>query len=152
MTEPHIHGEATTLTRRRLVLSGGAAVAGLYVLGGLPVAASATTTAPAYLRRSSYTSYKGVSFSAVSPTAATVTLRLLAVSDLVRAQQMRALVGSDAAFALSFSGPPKQPLGSGIRKVRHPALGWVSLFITPAGPATSTEQRYDVVVDRAGTP
>jgi hypothetical protein len=151
MTEPHIHVERT-LTRRRLVLSGGAAVAGLYVMGGLPAVASAVTTAPAYLRRSSYTSYKGVSFSAIGPTGATVALRLLEVSDLVRAKQTRSLVGSDAAFALSFSGPAAKPLGSGIRQLRHPTLGWVSLFITPAGRATATEQRYDVVVDRAGTP
>jgi hypothetical protein len=150
MTEPHSHIEPT-LTRRRLVLSGGAAVAGLYVMGGLPAAASAATTAPAYLRRSSYTSYTGLSFSAVGPTGATVALRLLTVSDLARAKQTRTLVGSDAAFALSFSGPAAKSLGSGIRKVHHPTLGWVSLFITPAGRATTTEQRYDVVVDRAGT-
>jgi len=150
MTEPHSHIEPT-LTRRRLVLSGGAAVAGLYVMGGLPAAASASTTAPAYLRRSSYTSYTGLSFSAIGPTGATVALRLLTVSDLARAKQTRSLVGSDAAFALSFSGPAAKSLGSGIRKVHHPTLGWVSLFITPAGRATTTEQRYDVVVDRAGT-
>jgi hypothetical protein len=150
MTEPHLHVERT-LTRRRLVLTGGAAVAGLYVMGGLPAAAAAATTAPAYLRRSSYTAYKGIAFAAVGPTGAGITLRLLGVADLARAKQTPSLAGRDDAFALTFSGPAAKPLGSGIRNLRHPALGWVSLFITPAGRATTTEQRYEVVVDRAGT-
>lgn len=146
MTEPHLQPEPK-LTRRRLVLSGGAAVAGLYVIGAVPAVAAAAT-APAYLRRSSYTAYKGVAFSVVGPTGAIITLRLLAVSDLARAKQTPSLAGADDAFALTFSGPAAKQLGSGIRKLRHPALGWVSLFITPSGRAT-TEQRYEVVVDRA---
>ncbi len=89
MTEPHLHVESTP-TRRRLVLSGGAAVAGLYVMGGRPAVAAAAT-APAYLGRSSYATHTGVAFTAVGPAGAGITLRLLAVSDLVRAKQTRSL-------------------------------------------------------------
>lgn len=149
MTEPHID-VGPTLTRRRLVLSGGAAAAGLYVLGSLPAAASAAPAArgPAYLRRASYTTWTGAAFPAVGPTGANVTLRLTGVSDLVRATRTRSVAGRDDAFALTFSGPSAAPLGSGIRKLRHPSLGWVSLFITPVGDATRG-QLYEVVVDRA---
>jgi hypothetical protein len=145
MPEPQPRPDPT-LTRRRLVQSGVAAAATAYVLGGLPAAASAAG-APAYLRRSSYTRHTGAAFQASGPTGATVTLRLLAVADLARATQKRSLAGHDDAFALTFAGPANKPLGSGIRKLRHPTLGWISLFITPAGPPTK-EQRYEVVVDR----
>lgn len=148
MTEPHPRREPT-LTRRRLVLSGGAAVAGLYVMGSLPATAVAGS-GPPYLRRSSYTALIGADFAAVDPTGDRVTLRLLAVADLARAAQSRSLAGRDDAFALTFSGPANQPLGSAISNLRHPTLGWISLFITPHGPAAA-EQRYEVVVDRAGT-
>jgi uncharacterized protein DUF6916 len=144
MTERHTTPEPT-LTRRRFVQTG-AAAASVCVLGSLPAAASATAT-PAYLRRSSYASRTGAAFSAVGPSGAAVTLRLLAVADLARATQKRSLAGSDDAFALTFAGPANKPLGSGIRKLRHPTLGWISLFITPAGPPAK-EQRYEVVVDR----
>jgi hypothetical protein len=146
MTEPHRRPDPT-LTRRRLVQSGVAAAATAYVLGDLPAAASAAG-ATAYLRRSSYTRHTGAAFQAVGPTGATVTLRLLAVADLARATQKRSLAGSEDAFALTFSGPANKPLGSAIRRLRHPALGWISLFLTPAGPPAK-EQRYEVVVDRA---
>ena len=76
------------------------------------------------------------------------TLRLAAVADLERAAQTRSLAGRDDAFALTFSGPSGTPLRSGIAKLRHPSLGWVSLFITPFGRATAG-QLYEVIVDRA---
>jgi len=131
------------------VQAGGTAAVGLYVLGSLPAAAAAAATGPAYLRRSSYARRTGAAFAAVGPTGATVTLRLLTVNDLARAAQKRSLAGHDEAFALTFAGPANKQLGSGIRKLRHPTLGWITLFITPAGRATTTEQRYEVVVDRA---
>lgn len=146
MTKPHPCLEPT-LTRRRLMLSGGAAVAGLYVMGGLPATAVAAS-APPHLRRSSYEGLIGTELAAVGPTGAGVTLRLLAVTDLARAAQMRSLAGRDDAFALTFSGPSGSLLGSGIRELRHPSLGWVALFITPFGTPIGG-QRYEVVVDRA---
>lgn len=149
MTEPHPRLEPT-LTRRRLVLSGGAAVAGLYVTGILPATAVAGS-GPRYLRRSSYSALIGADFVAVGPTGARVTLRLLTVADLARTAQSRWLANRDDAFALTFSGPANRPLGSAISHLRHPTLGWISLFITPHGAAV-TEQRYEVVVDRARTP
>ena len=133
------------LTRRRLVVAGGTAAAGLLFMGG-PPAAVAAAGGPAYLRRSSYRGLTGTTFKAISETGAAVSLRLTAVSDLARAKQMRSLAGHDDAFALTFTGP-SGALGSGIRALRHPRLGWVSLFITPAGRPGKT-QSYEVVVDR----
>ena len=146
MTEPHATFEPT-LTRRRLVLAGGTAAAGLYLAGALP-ASAAVPSAPAYLRRSSYAYRVGARFSAVSPAGTTVTLRLTSVADLARAKQTPSLAGRDDAFALIFSGPSGSLLGSGIRRLRHPSLGWISLFITPVG-GPSHSQLYEVVVDRA---
>ena len=135
-----------TLTRRRFVLAGGAAVAGVCVIGVRPAAAA---SAPAYLRRSSYEHRVGASFRTAGATGAAVTLRLIAVADLVRARQTSSLAGRDDAFALTFSGPGGAALGSGVRRLRHPSLGWVSLFVSPVG-RPSPEQLYEVVVDRAG--
>jgi hypothetical protein len=136
-----------TLTRRRLVLAGGTAVAGLYAMGGVPAAAAALST-PAYLRRSSYAGRVGTSFSAVSATGAAAKLRLTTVADLARVRQTPSLAGRDDAFALTFSGPSGAPLGSGILRLRHPSLGWVSLFASAVG-RPAREQLYEVVVDRA---
>ena len=134
-----------TMTRRHLVLAGGVAGAALY-LGGLPSSAAAAD-APAYLSRASYARRTGARFSAKTVGGRTVTLRLTAVTDLVRARTEPALRGRDDAFALTFSGASADVLGSGIRRLNHPALGWFSVFITPVGPAT-TVQAYEVVVDR----
>ena len=144
MTEPHPRIEPS-LTRRRLVQSGGAAVAGLCVLGGLPAEALASS-GPPHLRRSLWATRTGRAFPAVGASGGTGKLHLIEVADLARAKTTPALAGREDAFALTFSGPPG--LGSGIASLRHPTLWWVSVFITPVGPAT-TEQRYEAVVDRA---
>lgn len=148
MTTHRLEG-GSKLTRRRLVLSGAAAVAGLYVTGTVPAAAWAR--GPAYLRRASYAALTGGAFPAIGSDGAAVTLRLSAVSDLVRAAQTPSLAGRDDAFTLTFSGPSETLLAGGTRKLRHPSLGWVSLFITPVGAATRG-QLYEVVVDRAAPP
>jgi len=142
MTEPDIEPK---LTRRRLVQSGGVAVAGLYAMGALPAAAFAAD-GPPHLQRSSWMTRAGRMFPAVGASGDSATLRLVAVDDLARARQSPSLAGRDDAFALTFSGPPG--LGSGIASVRHPTLWWVSLFMTPGGPPAK-EQYYEVVVDRA---
>ena len=133
------------LTRRRLVVAGGTAAAGLFLLGGLPAWAAAAG-GPAYLRRSSYKGLTGATVKAMNEAGATVALRLTAISDLARAKQTRSLRGHEDAFALTFIGP-SGALGSGIHALRHPRLGWVSLFVTPAGRPART-QSYEVVVDR----
>jgi len=145
MTEPH--NVEPKLTRRHLVQIGGASVA-VWYLGG-PTARAAAASEPAYLRRASYTGLTGKRFAAVTPGGASVSLRLAAVGDLVRARFEPSLRGHDAAFALTFTGPAANFMESGISRLQHPTLGWVSLFISPAGP-TTTMQSYEVVVDRSG--
>jgi hypothetical protein len=122
-----------TLTRRRLVLSAGAGAAALY-LDALPAAARA-----AYVR--------GTRCKTPTATGATVTLTLTAVTDLVRARTEPALRGRDDAFTLMFGGPAAPVLPAAVRRINHPTLGWVSLFVAPVGRASGS-QAYEVVVDR----
>lgn len=135
-----------TMTRRRLVLASGAAGAALY-LGRIPASAAAARV-PASLRRASYSGLTGAQFSAKTATGRIVTLRLTAVTDLVRARSEPSLRGRDDAFALAFSGASRDLIACGIGRLHHPTLGWISLFIVPVGRAT-TSQAYEVVVDRA---
>jgi hypothetical protein len=146
-------GGELLLTRRRIVQLGGAAAAGL-VLGGAGSARAASagsTTGPAYLRRSSYSQLKNTAFTATAAGGATVTLRLAEVADLARARSEKSLAGSDAAFALTLTGPRKTPLAGSLHELRHASLGTFSLFLVPVGRPTSTDQRYEVVVDRSMT-
>lgn len=129
------------LTRRRLVQAGAAGAAVLYV-GELPAAAQAAGV-PVCLRRSGYAGLTGSSFAADG-----AALRLMAVSDLVRAEREPAFAGRDDAFALRFSGPPEPALAGGIHELRHPQLGSFSLFLAPVG-APGDAQQYEAVVDRS---
>ena len=119
----------TTLTRRRLVLAGGSAAIGMYLMGGV---AAAAATAPAHLRRASYSRRVGASFAAIRATGTVVTLRLAEVADLARARQMPSLAGRDDAFALVFTGPATAAAGR-----RHPQ----------AAPSVA---RLDLAVHHAG--
>jgi hypothetical protein len=136
--------ETTGLTRRSLLCAGataGAAVA----LGVKPWAAAAA--GPGYLRRSGYAGLEGTHFT-VETGAKPVVLRLESVADVAGAAGKRALVGSDDAFALTFSGPLSTPLDSGIHTLRHPRLGSFELFSSPVDTPDS-DRTYEVVVDRS---
>jgi hypothetical protein len=131
------------LTRRSLLQSGATAAAAL-LLGLRPWAPSvALGAAPVYLRRSAYTGLEGSDFSVAGET-----LRLLAVADVAGAARQPALVGSDDAFVLAFSGPLTAPLTSGIHAFRHPLVGSFELFVTPVD-RPGGDQRYEVLVDRS---
>jgi len=139
------------LTRRRLMQAGGVAAAGL-MLGAVPANGATiapTSTGPAYLRRSSYTRLKGTAFTTTGARGANVTLRLAEVADLARARSEKSLAGSDAAFALTLTGPRKTLLAGSVHELRHASLGAFSLFLVPVGRPSSTEQRYEIVVDRS---
>jgi hypothetical protein len=136
------------ITRRSLLYSGvGAGVA--VAVGSRPPGAAALTMAggPGYLRRGAYAGLEGTSFT-VETGARPVALRLESVSDVAGAVTQRALVGSDDAFALTFSGPLATPLDSGIHTLHHPALGSFELFSSPVN-APDDERHYEVVVDRS---
>lgn len=139
------------LTRRRLVQAGGAAAIGL-MLGAVPASGAAIApsgTTPAYLRRSTYTRLKGTALTSTDASGAKVTLRLAEVADLARARSDKSLAGSDAAFALTLTGPRKTLLAGSMHELRHASLGSFSLFLVPVGRPTKTEQSYEVVVDRS---
>jgi hypothetical protein len=136
--------ETTGLTRRSLLCAGataGAAVA----LGVKPWAAAAA--GPGYLTRSGYAGLEGTHFT-VETGAKPVVLRLESVADVAGAASRRALIGSDDAFALTFSGPLATPLDSGIHTLHHPRLGSFDLFSSPVDTPEG-DRTYEVVVDRS---
>jgi hypothetical protein len=114
-------------------------------LGIRPWAAAAA--GPGYLTRSAYAGLEGTTFT-VETGAEPVVLRLESVSDVAGAASRRALVGSEDAFALRFSGPLAAPLDSGIHTLEHPWLGSIELFASPVD-APAADRNYEVVVDRS---
>lgn len=114
-------------------------------LGVRPWAAAAA--GPGYLTRSAYAGLEGTTFT-VETGAEPVVLRLESVSDVAGAATRRALVGSEDAFALKFSGPLARPLDSGIHTIEHPLLGSIELFASPVD-APEADRNYEVVVDRS---
>jgi hypothetical protein len=134
----------TGLTRRALLCAGATAGAAV-VLGVRPWAASAA--GGGYLTRAAYAGLEGTEFT-VETGARTVALRLETVSDLAGAASQPALVGSDDAFALTFSGPLSTPLDSGIHTLHHPRLGTFELFSSPVDDP-DRDRHYEVVVDRS---
>jgi uncharacterized protein DUF6916 len=136
--------ETTGLTRRSLLCAGATAGAAA-ALGVRPWAAAAA--GPGYLRRSGYAGLEGTHFTAETG-AKPVVLRLESVSDVAGAASRHALVGSDDAFSLKFSGPLGTPLDSGIHTLHHPSLGSFDLFSSPVD-APEGDQHYEVVIDRS---
>ncbi len=119
------------ITRRDLIKDGGTATAALVVLGSDVVAAAPGVAA--YLRRSTYVSLLGSTF-----TVAGHALKLAAVDDVAGP----GLAGSEAAFELVFTGPAG--LDQGTYPFRHAQLGRFELFLVPSAPGT-----YVVTVDRS---
>ena len=130
------------LTRRRLLVSGGAAgAAALTTLN--PQLASAITVVgrdPAYLRRASYSPLVGQDFTA-SWWGGSITLTLADVGDLDGG-----LEGRDDAFSLLFTGSPG--LASGRLTLSHPRVGRFPLFVGPVDPR-SRAQEYEAIVNRS---
>lgn len=132
-----------TLTRRRLVQAGaaGTAVAGLGGLGRLEgVAAAATPSVPAPLRRSTYLALSNDRFEVRGPTAQA--LQLISVDDLPDP----ALAGRDDAFSVLLRGSGES-LASAIHRLYHRDLGLFDLFISPID-AAGADQDYELLVDR----
>jgi hypothetical protein len=131
------------LTRRGFLRAGGVAGAAAAV-GATPfadaLAAGPTTHSP--LRRSSYTSLRDTGFSVDG-----VGLRLVSVSDLPAAANVKQLAGSEDAFSLVFSGPTGTELLSGPHNVSNRELGRHTLFISPV-ERPGDQQLYEVVVNR----
>jgi hypothetical protein len=138
--------QASALTRRRLLQSGGAAlaVAVIDMHSWVPaLAASGSSNAPAYLRRSSYIPLAGQSFTAISGDQSQA-LKLVSISDVERA----GLAGADDAFVLELSGALGQTIEQAVHTFKHPTLGSFDVFVTPVDLPQSS-QSYAVVVDRS---
>jgi hypothetical protein len=150
------YAPGSTMTRRSVLVGGGAAaLAAVAAAGGtrLPriVDALGGPTVPAYLRRSSFTGLVGDRFELGAGNARTGA-RLIAFDDLGSGPRMRALAGSDDAFALVFrdqSGRPR--LDQDDMTLSHAKLGRFRLLVTPVGRARGG-QDYVAVINRAPVP
>lgn len=135
------HGPA--LTRRRLLVAGGAATAAVLV----PVEARASTgphtRTPSHLRRSSYASLRTPDFRLANGGASTV-VRLDGVGDLSDAR----LAGSEDAFSLAFSGDPLAQVAETQSTLSHPELGSFELLVAPVGKP-GARQDYEAIVNRS---
>jgi hypothetical protein len=134
-------GSQIHLSRRRLIQLGGGATAALYLPSFASVAVASGV--PASLKRSSYASLVGASF-----TSDAGALTLTAVSDLARAASDPSFAGRDDAFALSLSGPTGSVLQSGIHTLSNSTVGSFDIFISPVDDP-GADQAYEVVVDRS---
>jgi hypothetical protein len=132
------------MTRRSLLFAGATAGAAV-VVGARPWTAAAA--GPGYLTRSAYTGLEGSRFTVETGTEPIV-LKLESVSDVAGAATRRALVGSDDAFSLKFTGPLGSPLDSGIHTLHHAQLGTIELFASPVD-APESDRNYEVLVDRS---
>jgi ribosomal protein S18 acetylase RimI-like enzyme len=129
-------------TRRR-ALQIGAVTALTAMWAGPSLARAATNSTPVYLRRASYTSLGGSTFTIDGGS-----FSLASIADLAGAAEDAALRGHDEAFVLEFDGQAGA-LTSGIHNFSHPDLGSYSMFASPVGDANGGSQRYEVVVDRS---
>jgi len=149
LTAPAQHGATfeVTITRRHLLLAGGAAISGLALLRGAgALERSLGARSPLGLRRSDYTHHVGSSFRLTGPGGASVIAPLVAVSNVSGPAR---LAGSEDAFILIFHASPRQPrLGQAVMDVHHPR-GWSRrLLISPASPGHDGVD-YATVINRA---
>jgi hypothetical protein len=154
-TEPGFSGQDTSgggdallgrLSRRQL-LTRGAVAALAATLPGVVAAPDAFGRAN-WLRRASYAGRLGETFRAVLPDGRAVSLRLVAVENLIGTSPSgKSLEGSEDSFLLELDGPEEPRLEQGIHEVRHPAFGRSMLFLVPRAQEKN-RRRYAVVVNR----
>jgi hypothetical protein len=133
------------LTRRRLLVTGGASgAAALAALNPrLAAAATAVVSDPAYLRRASYAGHLGERFD-VNWWGSSGSLTLIGVNDIGTAD----LAGRDDAFSLVFSGDPSLVVGNGPLALGNRRLGGFELLVTAVGPRDA-EPRFEAIVNRS---
>lgn len=134
------------LSRRRLVATGGAGAAALWLGPGLQLLDGIAQAAPLQpqLRRSSWLQITDAAFSATAD-GRTSALRLIEVGDLPVAALLPDLRDHEGAFALRFTGPAGLPQGQ--VQLRHRELGTFELFLGPVDRDAGT-QTYEAIVDR----
>jgi hypothetical protein len=141
---PSAHG----FSRRRLVQLGAAGAATVW-FGGferLGRGIAAASSAPAPLRRSSYTFLSERTFE-VDVEGISHALELVAAEDLPVADTVPSLQGLDDAFALHFTGAADGAFAGGTREIVHPELGTFTLFLAPV-EQHSDAQSYEAIIDR----
>jgi hypothetical protein len=121
-------------------VAGAAALVGVQPWAPTPAAAAVADDTPAYLLRSSYLGLGSYDFEVDG----TIRMTLTGITDLPAAANVRDLVGSEDAFALTFAGPAG--LASGEHTFYHSELGTFGLFVS-AEDASGTA--YGAIVNRS---
>src|SRR5687768_11030275 len=125
--------EDTTITRRRLLVVGGAAAVTAMIPATAHAGSSAVTKASCF-ERGTYNSRVGQGFG-MSHAGVKTTLTLKAVLDLQgKARNGRPLAGRNDAFLLIFEGPPGSAQFQDTRLFTHPDLGQHALFVSGSAP------------------
>lgn len=134
------------LTRRRLLVLGGTAVATAAVYaGGLDRLVSAAP-AGSPLLRSRFIPHVGERFRLAARGGRSVYARLDEIHDLSRTRGLSA-PSSEDGFVLLFHGPRAPRLDQGVLRVRHRQLGTFDLLVSPAGTGRRG-QDYAAVINR----
>ena len=135
----------TGVTRRELILAGGAAMSATALAGPFaPTAAAARSP----LRRSTYVALSDRRFR-IRRGGIAHTIALREVTDLPRAAALTKYRRSEDAFGLLFDGPPGSDQGT--YTFEHPAIGRFRMFVTPVGRPWKV-QTYEAIVDRLYRP
>jgi len=138
------------LTRRRLLMLGGTAIATATACAGgldrLVAVADAATRVGNPLRRSRFVPHVGEHFRLSVPGGGAVHVKLDEIQDLSWTPKPSA-AGAEDGFVLVFHGPPAPRIAQGVVRVRHARLGSLDLLVSPAGTGRRG-QDYAAVVNR----
>jgi hypothetical protein len=140
--------QGRAISRRRLLQSGGAALAFAYVYSSplakvARAAGSSTAGTPSYLVRSTYQDLTDYDFGIGG-----VPLRFKSVADFDAAAVQPNLAGNEDAFSVMFTGPAGTAIGGGPQVVKNAQIGDFTALVVPVDGQVGSQQQYELVVNR----
>ena len=134
---------------RRRLLVGGAALAGLALVGrAAPLfsgAASSGAGSTGALSAASFTPHIGTLFGVRGAGVGAISLRLVEVA-ATQGHRSEPRLLSGSAYTLIFEGPVESPLPAADYHLRHAVLDLPTLHVSPIG-LTSRVRDYQIIVD-----
>ena len=149
LSAPAAARSAPIVIDRRRLLVGGAALAGLVLVGRtaplISEAVSSGAGSTGTLSAASFAPHVGTLFGVRAAGVGAVSLRLIEATAIAgHPSEPKLLSGS--AYTLIFEGPPGSPLPAGSYRLRHPTLDLPPMHVSPIG-LTSRVQEYQIIVD-----
>lgn len=149
LTAPTATGSAPFVIDRRRLLFGGAALAGLALVGrSVPLiseAVSGGAGSTGTLTAASFAPHVGTLFGVSAASVGAVSLRLMESTVIENHPSDPKLLGG-SAYTLIFEGPTEAPLPTGSYRLRHPELDLPSFHLSPIGRGVRV-QDYQIIVD-----